>query len=134
MLFAHPLGVGFDQSREHMADYGNDWNILPHNTYVKVAAEAGIPGFIAYVVIFYVTLNRLMKIEYHYRRIAPDRKVAIIQALLFSLIAFMVNTSFSQKEYEWLLYILLACSARLIDIECHVCEGKSGQQWIQQVS
>jgi O-antigen ligase len=123
MLLANPLGVGFDQSREFIKEYGMDQKIYPHNTYVKVAAEAGIAGFIALVIMLYVTLSRLMKLEYYYRKVVPDKKVAIIQALLFSLIAFMINTSFSQKEYEWLFYILLACSARLISFESKVIEG-----------
>lgn len=123
MLVANPLGVGFDQAKEYIMEYGLDVKMHPHNTYVKVAAEAGIAGFIALVVALYVTLNRLMKLEYYYRKIVPHRKVALVQALLFSLIAFLINTSFSQKEYEWLFYILIACSARLISFESKVIEG-----------
>ncbi len=135
MLFHNPFGVGFDQSIRRIRDYDMDERIYPHNTYVKVAAEAGIPGYIAYVTILYVVLSRLMKLEEYYRRIAPHRKLAIIQALLFSLIAFMINTSFSQKESEWLLYILLGCSARLISIESPVIEPEMEQQlWTQRAS
>jgi len=129
MLAANPLGMGFDQAKEYIKDYGLDIKMHPHNTYVKVAAEAGIPGFIALVVMLWVATSKLMKLEYHYRIVSPDRKVAIVQALLFSLIAFMVNTSFSQKENEWLLYVLLGCSAKLISIESSVTETKAEQQW-----
>jgi O-antigen ligase len=123
MVLWNPLGVGFEQAREYIRDYGMDISIPPHNTYVKIAAEAGIIGFIAYVGILYLIINRLMKIEYFYRVIAHGKKVIPIQALLCMMTGFMINTSLSQKEYDWLLYIALACSARIINLEWEVAVG-----------
>lgn len=117
MLLDHPLGVGFDQSRELMIDYGMYRKIMPHNTYVKVAAEAGFLGFAAYVGLLYIVVNRLMRLDYFHRKIANDGRGTLAQALLFLLLGFMINTSFSQKEYEWILYIGLACALRLITLE-----------------
>jgi O-antigen ligase len=123
MLLANPFGVGFDQAREHIKDYDMYAKIHPHNTYVKVAAEAGFLGFFCYSAIFYFVISRLMKLEYHFRFVAPDERVNLIQALLFALVGFIINTSFSQKEYEWFLYVLLGCSARLIDFESEAING-----------
>ena len=126
MFIANPQGIGFDQTKEYMKDYGMYSSIYPHNTYVKVAAESGVMGFIGFVGMLYITINRLMRLEFYYRKIMPDKKVAVIQALLFSLVGFLVNTSFSQKEYEWLLYIIVACSIKIIKNESKVLE----KQWI----
>ena len=120
MLLANPLGVGFEQSRERIQEYAMERSMPPHNTYVKVAAEAGVIGYFAYVLVLYLAISRIVKIEYFYRVISPNRKAIVLQILLFMMIGFAINTSLSQKEYEWLLYIALACSARLIDNESEV--------------
>lgn len=107
MLLTSPIGYGFSQFIEETGDFGGPPNLQAHNTQVKVAAESGWLGIISYLGMIFFTLKYLLTLESNLKIKAIYEPLLLIQALRISLIGFLINTSFSVKEHEWALYIVL---------------------------
>jgi O-antigen ligase len=119
-VLEHPIvGVGADNFRaaegqlSSMADrqqygVGVRWN-APHDTFLQIAAELGIPGLV-----FFVAMMASAFRDLHPRRqpmIDPARRPpvspALKQALRASLLGFVVGSLFLSLAYTSLLYTLI---------------------------
>lgn len=91
---------------------GVRWN-APHNSFIQVGAELGIPGLILFIALIgsaFVGLNRLNR----FREPVPATWRApreLTQALTAALIGFVVGAFFLSLAYSELLYMLLAFAA-----------------------
>jgi O-antigen ligase len=87
---------------------GVRWN-APHNSFLQVGAENGVPGLVFFIAMIGSTLHALRRLA---RRPPPGatRPVSpqLIQALTASLIGFIVGAFFLTLAYSELLYMLLA--------------------------
>ncbi|HJQ22786.1 MAG TPA: O-antigen ligase family protein [Blastocatellia bacterium] len=105
-------------------------NLVAHNSYVEVAAELGLAGFAAYLVLLLAPLRSLRRIERDtYARRATwtetERETYYISVGLQAvIISYAVCSFFQSAEYSWYLYYLVAYTASLRRI--HADEAASG--------
>jgi len=88
---------------------GVRWN-APHNSFIQAGAELGIPGLIFFTAMIgsaFLALRRRDRIS---RRPYPPPPVPpqLVQALMASLVGFVVGAFFLSLAYSELLYMLLA--------------------------
>jgi len=93
---------------------------VSHNSYLETAAELGLPGLLAYLVLIFAPIRSLRRIE---RGLAPSRRkrriddpdadrdrevrhlTMALQAVLF---AYVVCSFFGSIQYQWFLYYPVA--------------------------
>jgi hypothetical protein len=80
---------------------------VAHNGYIETAAELGMIGLLAYLIIILAPLRGLAKIEME--RIKPGARVDLDAKYLSiglqaALIAYMINSFFLSIQYLWYLY------------------------------
>ena len=115
----HPIiGIGLN----NYPVYSNH-AIRAHNSFLELAAELGVVGLIAYLILIFVPLKRLKRIERETSRAADFRKRELhllsagVQA---AIIGYVVCALFSSAQYQWFLYYPVAYAVslkRLHDIE-----------------
>jgi hypothetical protein len=123
ILLAYPSGVGYGQYIEHGDSFGGPSNLQPHNTPVKVAAEGGFIGVVCYIGMLFLTLKQLLEVEHFFKKRRLYDLATITQALSIALTGFLINTSFSQKEIEWILYIVVGLSVALYNISRDILQN-----------
>lgn len=87
-----------------------------HNSYLEIAAELGVAGLIAYLIMIFAPLRSLRRIERDVIRARaddPDDERATVTyylgaAVQASLIAYIVCSCFGSIQYLWFLYYPLA--------------------------
>jgi len=117
----HPI-VGIGMGNFHIYSIHEQ---VAHNSYVEIAAELGLAGLVAYLVLIFAPLRSLRRIE---RETAgPEQKASVrirpvnpnqathflsiaIQAMLF---AYVVCSFFGSVEYQWFLYYPVAYAVAL---------------------
>ena len=106
-----PIAEGQSDIALSLSDQGHGfkWSVA-HNSFLEVAAELGIPGFIVFVSFFVVAIRLLMAMRPG-RRYGPwvsRRELALSEMLIGSFIGFIVAGTFVSAEYFSYLYFLLA--------------------------
>jgi len=86
-------------------------NLSAHNTYLEMAAETGIIGFIAFVIFIGFVTNKIYKINIPQAR-APDRlyRLALLSAWLSLLVHFLFITAFFNSMPWFLIGAILAAN------------------------
>ncbi|HKP12861.1 MAG TPA: O-antigen ligase family protein, partial [Blastocatellia bacterium] len=111
----HPvIGVG-------VGNYGiySIRKLVAHNSYIETAAELGLAGFVAYLVLIFAPLRSLRRIERdtYARRAAWDdteRETYYISVGLQAvIISYAVCSFFQSAQYTWYLYYLVAYTVSL---------------------
>ena len=125
-MLSHPVfGVGASnfgvaegtispQARLQERGIGVRWN-APHNSFVQVGAELGVPGLLLLLAVIgsaFVTLHRVAKVEraLSTRSRAPPQ---LAQAMQASLVGFVVGAFFLSLAYSEMLYSLVALAVAL---------------------
>lgn len=134
VIVHHPIiGVG-------VGNYGiySIRQLVAHNSYIEVAAELGLAGFAAYLVLIFAPLRSLKRIERdtYARRAAwsaTERETYYISVGLQAvIISYAVCSFFQSAEYSWYLYYLVAYTASLRRI--HAGEAPLGAAVSDQMS
>jgi O-antigen ligase len=122
MVQTHPVtGVGLGNFKWVVDRYdapGENLTHVAHNTYVEVAAELGLPGFVLYVGLLattYAALNRLRRRTRDLPAADLVHRAAIgLQAGLtgFMVAAFFVSAT--QQKLFWLSVFLVMCLPALV--------------------
>jgi O-antigen ligase len=111
----HPIvGVG-------VGNYGiySIRQLVAHNSYIEIAAELGLAGLAAYLVLIFAPLRALRRIERAaYARRAhwsdTERETYYVSVGLQAvIISYAVCSFFQSAEYSWYLYYLVAYTASL---------------------
>jgi hypothetical protein len=82
-------------------------------TYLQVAAEAGIPGFILYVLFFYCGFANLRSLRKE--NMDEEMKIFVI-ASQASLIGFVVGASFAPEAYQYFPYFAVCYTSVMVAI------------------
>jgi O-antigen ligase len=103
-----------------------------HNAYLEIAAELGVMGLIAYLILILAPLRSLLRIERQTSGMRTKREREMywlsvsIQA---AFIAYMVCSFFSSIQYLWYLYYTAAYAVALRQI--HAAEEKEEEmKWL----
>ncbi len=116
----HPIiGIGLN----NYPVYSNH-AIRAHNSFLEIAAELGLPGLIAYLILIFTPLKRLKRIERETSKSASPRKRELhflsvgVQA---AIIGYIVCAVFSSAQYQWYLFYPVAYAVSLKKL--HEIEG-----------
>jgi O-antigen ligase len=125
----HPI-IGLGMGNFHIYSIREK---VAHNGYVETAAELGMIGLLAYLIIILAPLRALAKIERE--RIKPGARADLAAKYLSiglqtALIAYMINSFFLSIQYLWYLYYAagFAVALRLIyaaEKAAQASEGKA---------
>ena len=111
MIMDHPLGVGFNNfdfsfvsyRQKHQVDVSDDTSILnPHNEYLAIAAESGLPGaLIIFMGFFYVVQRFFTQTRNHPKDQSGEQ-------IISAIIIFLAVESFFQFPFEaaWPIILL----------------------------
>jgi O-antigen ligase len=110
--FEHPIfGIG---AGNFEATNGT-WHVA-HNTYTEIAAEAGFPAFILFILMFYRSLYNIKMV----RRSPAYETDPVIRGLTgglwVSVSAFMVGACFASTEYSMYPYFMVGYTTALYQI------------------
>ncbi len=115
MFKAHPFtGVGMGQFEPNVYNYIPDNVILKraqvaHNSFITVLAEAGILGFILYLLIIIVAMKTLLKSYEIKGKNSVSMDLAIFSRPLFiSITGILMCGFFLTQSYNWMFYIFLS--------------------------
>lgn len=108
---AFPVAEGTlsEIAREYAArGRGFKWSVA-HNSFLEVAAELGVPGFLLFVSLFLVSIRMMMRVRAgpRYGPWITSRETALAQVLVMSLVGFAAAAVFVSAEYFSYLYFLL---------------------------
>ncbi len=117
MIAAHPLtGVGINCFSIAHADYsGTKINISPHNSFIQIAAELGIPGFLLFVAIIFTSIFAARRV----RRLTKEGAVPqefwwLAAAIEVSFIGFILPAALLTHAYSPIFCFLTGISASLV--------------------
>jgi O-antigen ligase len=90
-----------------------------HNAYLEIAAELGVMGLIAYLIVIFAPLRSLRRIEHQtrYMRSKSEREMYWLSvSIQAAFIAYMVCSFFASIQYLWYLYYTAAYAVALRQI------------------
>jgi putative inorganic carbon (hco3(-)) transporter len=102
-----------------------------HNAYLEIAAELGVMGLIAYLILILVPLRSLHRIERQTMgmRSKSEREMYWLSvSIQAAFIAYLVCSFFSSIQYLWYLYYTAAYAVALKQI--HAAEEKEKMKWL----
>ena len=121
IAFHHPI-VGVGMGNFHIYSIHE---LVAHNSYLEIAAELGLVGLLAYLVLIFAPLRSLRRIERangppttrnaaRVRGPDPKREVRYLCiALQATLVAYIVCSFFGSIQYQWYLYYPVAYAIAL---------------------
>jgi len=98
---------------------------VAHNSYLEIAAELGVAGLIAYLILIFAPLRSMRRIErrtserlHHLAHSPPDSQTGITSfylsvALQAALVAYIVCSFFGSIQYLWYLYYIVGYAVAL---------------------
>lgn len=94
---------------------GGDWAVA-HNSYTEIAAEAGFPALILFLLAIWAAFKNLREVRksQHYREVPEFR--LFTQALRAGLAAYMAGALFASIEYLLYSYLMVAYTCAMLQI------------------
>ena len=128
---AHPVtGVGIDNFtvaegrhpdivQRIAAGRGAKYSVA-HSVWFSTIAELGIPGFIGFVAMFFISLRELRKLQVRREATLPPKRATEVRVmagvLIASLIGLMTAGSFLSNQYSVMVWGVLAIVAGLLKV------------------
>jgi len=109
---AHPV-VGIGMGNFHIFSIRE---LRAHNSYVEIAAELGVAGLVAYVLLIVVPLHSLRRIEREtFNTNLPTTNYIYCMALALqaSLASYLITSTFGSYQYSWFLYYVVSYAIAL---------------------
>jgi O-antigen ligase len=117
MITTYPLtGVGINSFNiAHAGFSGTNINISPHNSFLQIAAELGIPGLLLFLSIIFTSMIAARRV----RRLIKEGKIPqelwwLAAAIEISFIGFIVSASLLTHAYSPIFCFLTGISASLV--------------------
>src|SRR5574341_1726816 len=97
--------VSAERARENK---GFKWS-APHNSFVEIGAEVGLPALMVFVAIFVTSIKTLARLKPRPPTVTPEAMAdgALAQALIGSLLGYVTSGFFLSQGYSAFLYTLL---------------------------
>lgn len=119
MIANHPLtGIGLGNfTAQSVSEVAEGFKGIACNTFLEVAAELGIPGFLAYCAVLGAALFSAGRLRREGKRINDFRLQYIGQAMQAGLLGFAAAAVFVSAEYQkpfWIMTSLTAVVPRLL--------------------
>jgi O-antigen ligase len=112
VALTHPI-VGVGPGCFALVDQG--W-IVAHNSYTEVAAEAGIPAFVLFLIAIGAAFKNIARIrKSHQYQEDPEFRL-FAQALRAALAAYLVGACFASTEYNLYIYVVVAYTCVMVRI------------------
>ena len=126
MFFDHPLfGVGVGNFLTHSKIYTNTLiHRVAHNAYLEVAAETGILGITFFLALLFMTLKKLRTCWKHLESI-NSKYLYYPLGIMIGLIGFMVHALFLSEQFNVSLFLLIALTVVMKDINPNVQSDRS---------
>src|SRR5580698_13648 len=120
----HPL-VGVGPGCFVLVDEG--W-VVAHNTYTELAAEAGIPALVLFLLAIGAALKNIAQVRksLHYRE-DPEFRL-FTQALWAGLVAYLMGACFASTEYNLYPYFMVAYTCAMVRITNQSTPGSEQQR------
>jgi O-antigen ligase len=122
LAVTHPV-IGLGMGNFHIYSIQEQ---VAHNSYLEIAAELGLAGLIAYLILIFAPFRSLRRIERETRdNHSPPTNSAqsgerndyyLSVALQAAFAAYLVCSFFSSIEYQWYIYYLVAYAVSLRQI------------------
>lgn len=110
------LGVGAGSSVYVMGKTANDWHDM-HNTFIQVFLDIGVPGFIAYLLLFVMPYKQFKKCKVYIKNIDHPIKFDILHHMIMtSLRAFAVTAFFTPQAYSPLFSTLTGITVIALEL------------------
>ncbi|WP_319548663.1 O-antigen ligase family protein [Desulfogranum marinum] len=106
------FGVGHGKFKYYSVSYNSEISSsqIAHCTWLEILAEQGIFGFIIFISIIYLTLERLLSVKRLTKNTKCYNFISISNALFTSLVAYVATATFLSAEWEKLLWIIIFIS------------------------
>lgn len=116
MIEAHPvMGIGVGEFKPEMLEYAGpnvDFTSIAHNTYIEVAAEAGLPTFAVFLALLFFTYRGFGKARRRTAESGPPLVHLAAFGLQAGFLGYVVGAFFLSAEYQkmfWLWIFLSMC-------------------------
>jgi O-antigen ligase len=108
---AFPVAEGTisEEAARQSVGIGFKWSTA-HNSFVQIGAEIGVPGLVAFVVLLW----HLFAIAWRAGRAPPSPNSALGQALLATLVGYLIAGSFLSQAYSAFLYSTAGLATGLV--------------------
>ncbi|MFC2091764.1 O-antigen ligase family protein [Elusimicrobiota bacterium] len=118
MMLAKPFfGVGRGEFRYNAVDFGGIRGVQPHNTFIQVFAESGIPAGIFFTLFSVGPLFDAKKLLKHFNRNKLSKDYIITYKFLtISLAGFWVCAFFGNRYHAYILYVLVGLLVSIREI------------------
>jgi O-antigen ligase len=114
IVSTHPLtGVGLGNFKSRSVAYGASNPHLAHMTYLEVAAELGIPAFLAFLGVLWATLRSLGRSRWMALRLRRLDLANLAGAMQVGLLGWMLSAAFLSAQYEKFFWLTVALSIPL---------------------
>lgn len=107
-------------------DIGVRWNAA-HNSFIQVGAELGIPGLVLFVGFIAASFGLLRRASRSVAASVDTRHRALTQALMASLVGFVVGACFLSLAYSEMLYTLAAFAVGVHKVMTITTAGQVGE-------
>lgn len=122
MAVKHPIaGVGLGNFKSQVVGYEDGSyrivELIAHNTYLEMAAELGLPGFVLFVMLLWSTYSNLEQVRLRALKTGPPVLLAAAQGIQIGWVSGAVTIFFVSGQYQklfWLTCFLSMCLPALL--------------------
>lgn len=115
------IGVGYGNLKLHSLDYSNKildngtFSKHPHNDFLEIAAESGLPNALIFLSIFIVSFVLAVKTLFNKSQLPEDRAIALVMAT--ALLGYFIDAFFNfPMERPNVLFLFVFALAFLVNI------------------
>jgi len=115
IFLEHPLiGMGYDNSRYYVANYGVSEPISPHNIYLAIACELGMFGLLSFLAIIAITFNGTLKaLAMSCDPLSNKLLIGLLGAYVSMLTIGLTHTNYVSLSF-WLVTGLLLTGSEIV--------------------
>jgi O-antigen ligase len=114
MVARHPFtGIGLGEFKPQMDDYadpGVGFSSIAHNTYLEVAAETGLPNFLAFIAMLFFTYRSLDRVRRRASVSGPPLLYMAATGIQAGFAGYLLGSFFLSSEYMKLLWLWMFLS------------------------